>query len=265
VQVWLARRTRRLLNPLLALASLLTAAATLWFAVAVLDEREELRAAKSDAYDSLHVLFEARAAVNTIRADLSLWLLDAAARPAAAERIAAALHALIATDIARPEQTRPLLKTLQDLLVMEQHGEAAAAMAATPHVGGFLGAELENVTFGVPEREGATQSIARLIDAMGVARAIQRQALAGEHGTGNGQFAAVARWLDETGGGGRAAFDAEQAALDRTIAVNQGEFDRDVTAALATAAVIPFVTCGALALAALLAVAGLWPRLREYR
>jgi hypothetical protein len=259
-QAWLARRTRRLLNPLLAAASLLTLASLIWFALAVLGEREDLRAAKFDAYDSLHVLFEAKAAVNTIRADMSLWLLDPAARPAAQARMDAAAHALIGTDLAVPEQTRPLFAALQHALALEQDGDVAGALAAAPHPGGLLGTELDNVTYGVPERDAATQSVARLAEAEGIVRTVQTQEQQRQ-----GRSLAVSHWLDDRPGGGAAAFAAVQAALDRTLKVNQDEFDRHVASALGNVALIPFVAGGAMALTALLAVAGLWLRLREYR
>ena len=260
-QLWLARRMRRLVNPRLALGTVVAAAGALWFAAAVISEREDLRAAKADAYDSLNVLFQARAAVNAIRADMSLWLLDPAARPAAQARIDAAAHALIGTDLASPAQTQPLLAALQWALTLERSRLPAKALAEAPHPGGLLGAELANVTFGVPEREAATQSVARLVDAMAVARAVRAQ----EQDQRQSHFWAVHKWLDERPGGGGGAFAAVQEALDRTIAVNQGAFDSHVASALRTVALMPFVACAALALTALLAVAGLWLRLREYR
>jgi hypothetical protein len=260
-QVWLARRTRRLVNPPLALASLLTAASLLWFAYAVIGEREDLRAAKNDAYDSLHVLFQARAAVNTIRADMSLWLLDPGARADRRIRMEAAVKALVGGDInlAKPASTYPILAALQEALTLEENGQPKRALAAAPQLGGLLGAELGNVTYGVAERSAATDSVERLIDAETVARWVQGQEASQDHS------GAIRRWLEDGPHGGSVAFAKVQEAIDRTIAVNQTEFDRHVAAALARAALIPFVTVGAMALAALLAVAGLWLRLREYR
>ncbi len=257
-QVWLARRMRRLVNPLLALAMLVTAAGGLWLGAAVLSERADLRAAKSDAYDSLRVLFEAKAAVNALRAGMSVWLLDPAARPEAQQRMGAAATALIGTDLSRPERAQPLLKQLRQSLALESAGSPAAALEAAPHPGGLLGAELENVTFGVPEREAATESVATLAAAVQTIRAITDQ-------ESRDRTSAIGRWLGEGAGGGAGAFQAVQAALDRTIAVNQVEFERRVTRALDMAALIPLVACGALAAAALLSVGGLWLRLREYR
>lgn len=267
VQAWLAQRTRRLLNPMLAAATLAAGATGLWFAAAVLTERADLRAAKADAYDSLHVLFEAKAAASAMRADVSLWLLDPTIRADMQGRIDASAHTLIGADLTQSDVARPLLLALGRSEALERGGAAAQALADAPHPGGLLGTELDNITF-VGERDAATDSVRRLADAEGVIRAVQvqdGQAQDGQAQNGLAHALAVDRWLTNRPDGGDAAFAALQAALDRTIAINQGEFDRRVTSALATATLMPAVSCGGLTLAALLAALGLWLRLREYR
>ena len=259
VQVWLARRVRRLVNPLLATATVIAGAAGLWFATAVLTERADLRAAKLDAYDSLHVLFQAKGAVNALRAEMSLWLLDPSVRPRAQERMDATAALLLGTDLSKPAAVQALQADLDKALALERRGLAADALAQAPHPGGLLGTEMDNVTFGAPEREAATDSIAWLARAESAIRAVQAQGGRQDHAL------VVTRWLDEAPGGPADDFAKLQAALDRTIAVNQGEFDRRVTSALGTARLMPAVTSGALVLAALLAAGGLWLRLREYR
>ncbi len=246
VQAWLARRTRRLLNPALAAATLLAGACGLWFAGAMLGERADLRAAKSDAYDSLQVLFAAKGEASGLQADTSLWLLDPAARAAAQADILAKEHALFDAPIAAA------LPALHRAQALEDAGQPAAALAAVPHTAGLLGAELDNVTFGPAERDPATQSLERLLDMEALVTLVEQRAA---------QSGTVARWLRD----GAAGFDALQAALDRTIAVNQGEFDRRVSSALRGAALIPAVSALAMAAVALLSVGGLWLRLREYR
>jgi len=258
VQLWLARRVRRWVNPLLAAATLVAGLCGLWFGAAVLSERAALRAAKADAYDSLSVLFQAKSSADALRADMSLWLLDPSVRTQAQARMDASAHALIGVDLGQPEQLRPLREALGRSLALERSGSATNAMSETPHPGGLLGRELDNITFGVAEWEAAIDSVARLVDAAGLVRAMQAQ-------EGRDHTLTVGRWLSERPDGGGGAFGALQAALDRTIAVNQAEFDRRVTSALGTAGLIPVVTSGALALVALLSIGGLWLRLREYR
>ncbi len=232
VQRWLAGRTRRILNPALAGATLVAAAAGLWFATAVLVIRDDLRIAKSDAYDSLHILFEAKAAANTMRSAGSLWLLDKLAREEAQADMNQAALALTGAPMARID--------------------------TSARIGGLLGQELGNITFGEAEREAAIASVARLADAAAAIRAAQ--ALEPRDHT-----SAVATWLSARPGGGAAAFAGLQSALDRTIGVNQDAFDRRVTTALHGAGLMPWVSSVALAVVALFSTAGLWRRLRDYR
>jgi hypothetical protein len=258
IQVWLLRRMRRLINPPLAAATLIGLAAALWFGSDAIAEHALLRAAKEDAYDSLHVLFQAKVAVSGIRGDASLWLLDPTVRAEAQGRIAEAGQVLLGGASADPIQARDLVDGMQSALAMEQRGNAKQALALVPKTGGLLGTELGNITFGVPERDAATAAVERLLAAQEVVRAVEAQAL-------GARAAAIAHWLDGKPGGGVATFAAVQAALDRTIAVNQAEFDRDTTNMLSAAGLMAPVTLGALGLIVLLSVVGLWPRLREYR
>lgn len=255
VQVWLARTVRRVINPLLAAATLVAGLGGIWFGTTVLTERADLRAAKNDAYDSLKVLYQAKGEANALQAATSLWLLDPTARPEAQGSIDAARLALLATDLTNPSQLLPLRTGLQTAQRLEQQGKPAEALAAAPHLAGLLGDEMANVTFGAPERDAATDSIARLANAEALVRSVQAQEQAGRRAF------VVARWLNE----GARAFAALQAAIDRTIAINQSEFDRRVASALGTAHQMPWVISAALALSTLLAAGGLWLRLREYR
>lgn len=260
-QLWLLRRMRRLLNLPMAAATVIAAAAGLWFGVAVLTERANLRAAKADAYDSLHVLFEAKGAVSSLRADMSMWLLDPDPdnRAAAQADMDQTARRLIETNLGDPAQAAATLRTLNQALTMERAGQATQALAAVPHMGGLLGTEFDNITFGVDERQPATSSVERLVDALALMRALQAQETRRDH------TMAIVRWLGRQTGQGDAVFSALETALDQTIAINQAEFDRRVTSSLATAAIMPFVSSGGLLATLLLALAGLWQRLREYR
>ena len=81
-----------------------------------------------------------------------------------------------------------------------------------------------------------------------------------------GDHAKAARdWLSERPGGGGEAVALLVDAIDRTIAVNQTQFDRHAGAALASMATIPWLIALSLLAAPLLALGGLWPRLAEYR
>ena len=259
VQAWLARRTRRTLNLPLAGATVVAALAGLWFGYTVLTERADLRAAKEDAYDSLLVLFAAKGEVASLRGAVSLWLLDDAAQPEANARVGSALRNLITgVDLTQPDQVRQFRERLGEALRAEQAGNDKQALRIVSNFGGYLGKELGNITFGFAERQAATDSVTTLMHVVDVIRATQATDV-------RNRVLVVADWLRESGTGGAAAFLATQAALDRTIAVNQTEFDRRDRSARRTAALLPYGVLGALALTAGLAAGGLWQRLREYR
>ncbi len=258
VQLWLLRRTRRLINLPLAAATAICAAAALWFGSQAISAHGTLRAAKQDAYDSLYVLFQAKGLVNAIRSDGSLWLLDPSVRMEAGARIDQSEQELIGQASTDGATARALADGMQAAMQTEQQGDAARALTQVPKTGGLLGTELANVTFGVPEREAATAAVNQLLAAAAYVRTNQAQALRDRAG-------AVADWLREAPGGGVPVFAAVQDALDRTIAVNQSEFDRDTMDILAGSARIAPVTLAALAVVVLLSAGGLWLRLREYR
>ncbi len=246
-QGWLTRRTRRVINPPLVLATAVTTVTALWFATAVVTEREALRSAKNDAYDSLRVLFDAKAEVNQLRSAMSLWLLDPATRPSAQVRLDQAAKNLTG---------EPLTQLARARLVADGQFTPANGDVPKPELGGLLGQELKNVTFGRAEQEAAVASVDKLASAGAMVQRVQNLQM------GDRQ-AAVSLWLEAKGGAG--AFAEAQSAIDRTIAINQGAFDRSIAQTLRTAADMPWAISAAAALVALLSMIGLWQRLREYR
>ncbi len=76
VQSFLTRRTRRTLNLALLVATGIAVIILLHTNTALADENRELKVAKHDAFDSIHVLWRARALAYAARADESRYLLD---------------------------------------------------------------------------------------------------------------------------------------------------------------------------------------------
>jgi hypothetical protein len=76
LQVYLARRFHRLLNPALAAATVLALTAMLLGLGLLTDEAEHLRVAKKDAFDSILALTQARAISYDANADESRYLVD---------------------------------------------------------------------------------------------------------------------------------------------------------------------------------------------
>ncbi len=254
VQMFLVRRTHRLVNPPLVAATVLAVCLAVGLLVTAPISRESLRSAKDDCFDSLNALFSAKAAVAAINADLSLWLLDPATRQAVSDGIDARARALLNVQWRDGLARGRLLQALATAQNDERQGRPAAAKAESPVVSGLLGTELDNITFGPAERDPASDAARALLDFMQVADRVRAL------GTPNQVAQAV--HIRETEGA--AALAALQGALDRTVAVNQVEFDARIGRAQRLAAWTPVVVCASLALIGLLTAAGLWPRYREY-
>ena len=254
VQVFLWRRTHRMVSPALGLALLVAAGLGVGLVVATLGEREDIRAAKADCYDSLDPLFAAKGAAAAMNGDLSYWLLDPGARDAQSAALLAHARAVLDVDVNDPATVAGVRARLLDAQRLETEGRPVEALAALPVMGGFLGREMANVTFGTRERDAASDAVRALLDL--VAAAGRVRGLGGAEQRLDALRVREASYLP--------AVAALQGALDRTIAVNQEEFDRDVAHAQRTTGWTPGVVMGTLVLIGLLAAAGLWPRYREY-
>lgn len=254
MQGFLTRRTRRMVNAPLAMATVLCAGLLTGLIVTTAWQREAIRAAKVDCYESLDALFAAKGAVAAMNAGLSLWLLDPATRPAASKALDTQAWVLLDLDWRNQAETARFLAALQEGQERERRGQPAAALAAVPAKGGLLGKELANVTFGPAERDPASDSVRSLLAALRVADLVRDRGAPG-------QMTEALQLRERDGAPALAGLDG---ALDRTIAVNQAEFDRQVGEATRLGTWVPPAVCAVLALAGLLAAAGLWQRYREY-
>jgi hypothetical protein len=139
MQVWLARRFRRLVSPALAAATC-AALAGLLFATALLGgEAGHLRVAKKDAFDSVLALTRARAVSYDANADESRYLVDPA-------RAAAYQQAFL-------DKSQQLL-TLPGAYDPDHYDHSATGW------GGFFGTEFRNITF-AGERAAAEATLQR--------------------------------------------------------------------------------------------------------
>ncbi len=242
VQVFLYQRMRRILNPALAAASLLTFVFLVVAVATFFGQRRALKTAKEDAFDSIHALWRARALAYDANGDESRWLLDRA-RGAAYEKD-------FVTKVGRlmklPAGTSP-----------SQLVAAAKAGTLPADCTGYLADELRNITF-AGEREAALATLETFARYVDVDEQIRKREGEGKHA------AAVALCLGEREGESNWAFARFDEALGKTLDINQKEFDAAVKGSLDRLA--PFDSLApvvALAVAAL-AVVGLWPRMREY-
>jgi hypothetical protein len=250
LQIYLARRCRRLLNPALALASLAAVVLTILGAVGLGEQATHLRVAKVEAFDSILALTEARAVSYDANADESRFLVDPG-RAAFYQQ----------SFLAKSDE----LVDLPGVGIFHYDAALATAMAAyrannaDVRFGGYLGAEFRNITF-VGERAAAQNALAtyqvyerddRHIRALN-ARGNLRGAIAFDtsYATGNSNW----------------AFTQYDNALVSVITINQNAFNAAIAAGQqglrGWTGLIPAIT---VLLILALVLAGVRPRLVEYR
>jgi hypothetical protein len=249
LQAYLAMRFRRLVNPALAAATVLTVAFVAVTAARLQAESGHLRVAKQDAFDSVQALTLARAVSYDANADESRYLVD----PGRAARYQQAF-------LAKSGQ----VVDVGQVAIAGYDAALAADIRAYQgdhsdvRFGGYLGDEFRNITF-PGERQAATAALLafqryQLDDRAMRALAARDPAAAAAYdaGTAPGQ----SDW----------AFSQYDAALSAVIAVNARAFTAAVgqgeDGGAAWEAGLPAL---ALALLAGLTLAGVRPRLAEYR
>jgi hypothetical protein len=241
-QLFLYRRMRRVINPGLAGATALAVVFLVYTLAVFVIERRALKTAKEDAFASIHALWRARADAYDANGDESRWLLD---RQRAAE-YQKAYNAKADKLVKLPPGM-----TYQALLAAVERNDLPNGFQ------GYLADELRNITF-KGEREAAVASLRTFVRYAEIDDKIRRLEKEGEHDK------ALKLCLGTKPGESNWAFERFDEALGKTIDINQKEFDAAVKRSFAGLA--PFTLLAPLASLGVagLALAGLWPRLREY-
>jgi len=238
-QMYLFKKTRRVLNPAMAAATTIALVFTLYGAYTLKSVESTLVTIKQDSFDSIHALWKAKAIAYDANADESLYLIFRS-RPAEQQKAFAAFAA----------------KAL-DLVAVEPD-EALAAAAEKKKINGLLGDELANVTF-AGEEDAARETLRtwgeyrkidhQITDLLRQGR--YQEALTLDLGTNQGQ----SNW----------AFDKFDQALGKTLDINQTAFQDSVTRAFKLLAIFPYVLGIALLAIIIACILGMKPRLDEYR
>ena len=240
-QIYLARRTHRLVSLPLALATVVLVGYVLWLSGALAYENEQLRAAKADCFDSIHALWKARATAYDANGDESLYLLGL---PPSNEAIYdQSFHAKAAQLAGVP---------VTDALV------ASCEAGTVPTFPGDLGVELRNITF-VGEHTAAVDTLRNWGAYMALDSRIRTLETTGHHAE------AVALCTGTAPGQSDYAFEQFDDALGRTLGINQAQFDSTVARAFSGLRPLSFVSVAALLLVIILTWLGIAPRLREYQ
>ncbi|MBE1532589.1 hypothetical protein [Actinomadura algeriensis] len=253
LQFYLARTFRRVLNPALVLATLGTVALTAVGAALLTAHAGHMERAKTDGFDSILALSRARAVSHNAFADESRYLLDPGRADNYDQVYLDKSLSVVYPDMGdRPLNLENYYAALEDALASYKPGIGQDV----PFLG-FFGDEARTAEAG---REAA--ALRRTLEAyLEVQRAdeeIRRLAAEGD------RAAAIDLRMDRRDGALR-DFAAYDAALNELAAVHRDAFDRAVTAADGGLRGWSAVPAGAVAAIAVLAVAGVRPRLAEFR
>lgn len=249
-QVILERRVRRRLNPALVLATVAALVVTILGAGMLGNEDHQLYVAKSQAYDSIIALSQARSVSNDANADESRFLTDP-------QRGTQYLDSF--------QSKSQSILNLPNVDISQYDAALAAALQAyhadnsnVPFTG-FFGTELRNITFS-GERAAAEATLAAYQLWQQDDRHMRSMVASGDL-TGATKFE-----INNTPGNGFYDFNQYDIALFDLIQVNQVAFDSAVSNADSSVsgwtAAIP--TIAGLLIIGLIGL-GLWPRIAEYR
>jgi hypothetical protein len=266
-QVSLTRRTRRLVNPALALASVAVTVLIVALGSAFVTASSQLRRAKADCFESIHVLERARADGYEMLAAERLALLDPARAETYAKRFRDRRDRIITQAPGGTIDSLTASVVAQRLPsgagrggdvegVPRAWGEFARANLPQA-VQGHLASELRNITF-VGEREAAVDTLRTFAEFVAADSRVAQLAAKEKRAD------AVSLALSDKPGGAVRAIQDFDTALGRTLKINHREFglavDRGFAVLTRFGVLTPMVALGVV----LLASAGLRPRLKEY-
>jgi hypothetical protein len=237
-QIYLFRRTHRIINIGYAVATVVTLGCMIFALSALSTGESQLVLAKQQSFDSINTLWSVRATAYLMNADESLYLLDAQDP----QTLAA-----VENDFTHYQQQLVDIDPQQALVDSKQ---------GTPF-GGYLGEQISRSTY---QGEGASERDALQTFANYVAIDKQvRQLLA----AGNVQQA-EALVLGFNPGQGALAFTQFDSAMWNAIDINQYQFDQQIANASGRLGPMPYVL-GIVLLAIIVAtIVGMKPRLDEY-
>jgi len=243
VQILMQRRMHRRLSPALVAAAILTVVWTCWIVTALGAETRDLKVVKEDAFDSIGVIWRARADAFSAQSHLSLSLLDPVEAKAAQQAF---------------EKETSRLAALSEGVTFDQV-QSAVSGGGLPPAGfhGYIGDELRNITFD-GEQDAANQMLGRYAHYMAIADQVQEAQRAGNTAP------SIELCLGEKGDQARGALKDFDDALNRVLQINQQAFDQAVDRGFADVGGFGILNiCTAFSIA-ILTHFGLSQRLRDY-
>ncbi|MEH1938802.1 MAG: hypothetical protein V7L01_01105 [Nostoc sp.] len=243
IQIFLSQKMRRTLNPMLLAATAIALALLTHTTGTLQTAAENLRTAKEDAFNSMHILRQARAAAYIANTAESRYLLD----PAFATTYEQAFFSNIAQIAQIPQgQTAETI--------------ASAYNSQGKNIDGFKGYiadELNNITF-PGEKEATLLSLVTLGKYLAIDQQIRLLERSGKHQD------AIALCVGKKPGQSNWLFEEFKKANGKTFDINQAVFDREIQQGLSNIDGFEIKTAIAVSTVVLLSFFGLLPRLKEY-
>jgi len=240
-QVYLFRRSHRVVNPGYAIATVFTLGCMIFTIGAFNVAESQLAAAKQQSFDSINSLWSARATAFVMNADESLYLLDAQnSHP---------------QTLAAVEQE--FTQNQQQIVKVDPQQALDDVKNGVPF-GGILGDKLSNINY-PGERQAVTTALQTFANYIAIDKQV-RQLLA----DGNVQQA-QALVLGSNPGQGALAFTQFDSAMWNAIDINQFQFDQQIDNASGSLGPMLYVLGVALVAIVVAIIVGMKPRLDEYR
>jgi hypothetical protein len=236
-QYFLFRKTRRIVNPPLLVATLVTGLFGAYLVGTIATARDDLKVAKVDAFESIHAMWQARSVAYDANGDETRYLLGGG-RAASFEQ---AYKDKVAKLTTKPQPT----------------GSTFTFKDVPKDYKGFFGDEMRNITF-----DGERDAAVKMINAFAAYDKIDGRIRAFERASKHAE--AVELCIGARDDQSNAAFDRFDKALQEVVRINRKEFDATVDAGqhvlVVTGTMLPIVSL----VVAFLALFGIRVRLREY-
>jgi hypothetical protein len=241
-QLFLYRRMRRVINPMLLVATVISVLFVSYTIYALESAVSQLKVAKEDAFESLYILRQARALAYSANRDESRYLLDKAN---------AAKYEQAFQDKISKIATLPPSYTFETIVPKLAQGEQISGFS------GLLALEFKNITF-AGEREAAVATISALGKYLAIDKQIRQLEDSGKHAE------AIKLCVGNNPGDSNWAFEQFKTAHQKVLDINNKQFDGAIASGFANLQGLEIIATGTAIAVSTLALFGVGVRIREY-
>lgn len=234
VQIYMFKRTHRVLNLGLMLAAILFTVSLIYSTSSLNSIKRDLDVAKSDAFTSINALWNAKSTAYNAKSIQSLYLLH---------------------------EGTGIVQTADTINFNSSSKRIYSAPDAAPAEGeseGYLNAALKNIT-SKDARTSTEDAIASWVTYVEIDRDVHSFEYDSRHAE------AVALSIGNESGQGNYQFERFDKTLTDSININKNSFDDSINSAFKVLNIFPYVIIAALLLIAVACILGMKPRLNEYR